>query len=49
MGISPFGTTSDDNYHNQVANALFTVTQHIDYWNYTQDEQWLRARPATPS
>ncbi|TKK90778.1 hypothetical protein FDA94_03155 [Herbidospora galbida] len=42
VGISPFGTTSDDNYHNQVANALFTVTQHIEYWQYTQDEQWLR-------
>ncbi|WP_066375362.1 discoidin domain-containing protein [Herbidospora mongoliensis] len=42
VGISPFGTVSDDNYHNQVANALFTVTQHIEYWNHTRDEQWLR-------
>ncbi|MEO3857024.1 discoidin domain-containing protein [Acrocarpospora sp. B8E8] len=43
VGISPFGATSDNNYHQQVVNGLFTVTQHIAYWDYTRDREFLAA------
>ena len=41
VGIGPWGTTTDDNYWNQVANSLFTVTQYISYYDYTQNTTWL--------
>ncbi|GLW09289.1 hypothetical protein Misp01_44180 [Microtetraspora sp. NBRC 13810] len=44
VGIAPFGATADDNYHQQVANALFTVTQYIAYHDYTQDRAFLSSR-----
>ncbi|GAA0435039.1 hypothetical protein Acor_32350 [Acrocarpospora corrugata] len=42
VGIAPFGATVGDTYHQQVGNSLFAVTQYISYWQYTQDEEWLR-------
>ena len=41
VGIGPWGSTTDDNYHQQVANSLFTVTQYIQYYDYTQNTSWL--------
>ncbi|WP_285773642.1 discoidin domain-containing protein [Microtetraspora sp. NBRC 13810] len=41
VGIAPFGATVGDLYHQQVANALFTVTQYISYYDYTQDRDFL--------
>ncbi|RCG28625.1 hypothetical protein DQ384_23045 [Sphaerisporangium album] len=41
VGIGPFGSTVGDVYHQQVANSLFTVTQYISYWEYTQDRAFL--------
>ena len=44
VGIGPFGSTTDDNYHQQVGNSLFTVTQYISYYDYTQDTSWLSSQ-----
>ncbi|GAA4172043.1 hypothetical protein GCM10022251_68200 [Phytohabitans flavus] len=41
VGIAPFGSTADDNYHQQVGNSLFAVTQFIAYYDYTQDTTFL--------
>jgi hypothetical protein len=41
VGIGPWGSTPDDNYWQQVGNSLFTVTQYISYFDYTQDTAWL--------
>ena len=41
VGIGPWGTTTDDNYWNQVGNSLFTVSQYLQYYDYTQDTAWL--------
>jgi alpha-L-fucosidase 2 len=43
VGIGPWGSTTDDNYWQQVADSLFTVTQYISYYDYTQDTSWLSA------
>ena len=40
VGIGPYGSTTDDNYHQQVANSLFTATQYIQYYDYTQNTSW---------
>ncbi|GAA4576225.1 discoidin domain-containing protein [Planotetraspora kaengkrachanensis] len=42
VGIAPFGATADDNYHQQVVNSLFTATQYISYYDYTQDRAFLQ-------
>ncbi|MCW2880843.1 MAG: hypothetical protein JWQ95_4943 [Sphaerisporangium sp.] len=44
VGIAPFGATADDNYHQQVVNSLFTVTQYISYYDYTQDRNFLSSK-----
>ncbi|MFC4592065.1 discoidin domain-containing protein [Sphaerisporangium corydalis] len=44
VGIAPFGATADDNYHQQVGNSLFTVTQYISYYEYTQDRNFLSGK-----
>ncbi|QHW32096.1 hypothetical protein GZH47_15600 [Paenibacillus rhizovicinus] len=44
VGIGPYGSTTDDNYHEQVANSLFAVTQFIAYYDYTQDKTFLENR-----
>ncbi|WP_405150009.1 discoidin domain-containing protein [Sphaerisporangium sp. NBC_01403] len=44
VGIAPFGATADDNYHQQVGNSLFTVTQYISYYEYTQDRDFLSGK-----
>ncbi|MFD5114461.1 discoidin domain-containing protein [Streptomyces sp. NPDC058391] len=42
VGIGPYGSTTDDQYHQQVSNSLFTASQFIDYYEYTQDVDFLR-------
>ncbi|MFJ5683921.1 glycosyl hydrolase family 95 catalytic domain-containing protein [Streptomyces sp. NPDC093099] len=48
VGISPFGSasgsTTDDQYHQQVSNSLFSATQFVAYYEYTQDEDFLRTK-----
>ncbi|GIH26443.1 hypothetical protein Aph01nite_47530 [Acrocarpospora phusangensis] len=44
VGITPFTYTSDASYHQQVANSLFTATQYVSYYEYTQDRNFLTAR-----
>ncbi|WP_344942335.1 discoidin domain-containing protein [Sphaerisporangium flaviroseum] len=44
VGIAPFGATADDNYHQQVGNSLFTVTQYIAYYDHTQDRAFLSGK-----
>jgi hypothetical protein len=41
VGIGPFGATTDNNYWQQVGNALFTATQYVAYYDYTQDRNFL--------
>lgn len=41
VGIAPFGSTADNNYHQQVGNSLFAVSQFIAYYDYTQDTSFL--------
>ncbi|MEV4509926.1 discoidin domain-containing protein [Dactylosporangium sp. NPDC049525] len=42
VGIAPYGSTADNNYHQQVGNALFTATQYIAYYDYTRDRTFLQ-------
>ncbi|TDV57858.1 discoidin domain-containing protein [Actinophytocola oryzae] len=42
VGIGPWGTTTDDNYWQQVSNGLFNTSQFIAYWDYTRDVDYLR-------
>lgn len=48
VGIGPFGSasgsTTDDQYHQQVSNSLFSATQFISYYEYTQDVNFLRTK-----
>ena len=44
VGIAPFGATADDNYHQQVVNSLFTVSQYIAYYDYTRDRTFLTSK-----
>ncbi|MBE1491829.1 discoidin domain-containing protein [Plantactinospora soyae] len=44
VGIGPFGSTADDNYHQQVVNSLFAVSQFIAYYDYTQDRTFLSTK-----
>ncbi|GIH10363.1 hypothetical protein Rhe02_84300 [Rhizocola hellebori] len=41
VGIAPFGSTADNNYHQQVVNSLFAATQFIAYYDYTRDNAYL--------
>ncbi|MYV54685.1 discoidin domain-containing protein [Streptomyces sp. SID3212] len=42
VGIGPYGTTTDDQYHQQVSNSLFSASQFVAYYEYTQDTDFLR-------
>ncbi|MFC1438816.1 discoidin domain-containing protein [Streptacidiphilus sp. N1-10] len=42
VGIGPFGSTTDDEYLQQVANSLFAASQFAAYYEYTQDRAFLR-------
>ncbi|MFF2483477.1 S-layer homology domain-containing protein [Paenibacillus sp. NPDC058071] len=42
VGIGPFGSTTDDNYWHQVVNSLFSASQFVAYYDYTQDKDFLR-------
>ena len=42
VGIGPFGMILDANYHHQTLNACFSAALLIDYYDYTQDEDFLR-------
>jgi alpha-L-fucosidase 2 len=42
VGIGPYGTTTDDQYHQQVSNSLFSASQFVSYYEYTQDADFLR-------
>ncbi|WP_370127283.1 discoidin domain-containing protein [Streptacidiphilus sp. EB103A] len=42
VGIGPFGSTTDDEYLQQVANSLFAASQFAAYYEYTQDRVFLR-------
>ncbi|MDX3852423.1 discoidin domain-containing protein [Streptomyces sp. AK02-01A] len=44
VGIGPYGSTTDDQYHQQVSNSLFTASQFIEYYDYTQDVDFLRTK-----
>ncbi|PJJ61889.1 OmpL47-type beta-barrel domain-containing protein [Compostimonas suwonensis] len=41
VGIGPFGSTTDDNYHHQTLDSLFNATQFISYYEYTGDTDYL--------
>ncbi len=43
VGLGLHGSTTDDIYLNQVSNALFTTSQYVQYFEYTQDRQILDA------
>ncbi|WP_238008486.1 discoidin domain-containing protein [Dactylosporangium sp. AC04546] len=42
VGIAPYGSTADNNYHQQVGNALFAATQYVAYYDYTRDRAFLQ-------
>ncbi|MFI5757295.1 glycosyl hydrolase family 95 catalytic domain-containing protein [Streptomyces sp. NPDC051569] len=42
VGIGPYGSTTDDQYHQQVSDSLFSASQFISYYEYTQDADFLR-------
>jgi hypothetical protein len=42
VGIGPWGTTTDDNYWQQVVDGLFNASQFIQYWEYTRNVTFLR-------
>lgn len=42
VGIGPWGMTLDANYHNQTLNAAFSAYPLIQYYEYTQDEEFLQ-------
>jgi len=44
VGIGPFGSTADNQYHQQVVNSLFSVSQFIAYYDYTQDRTFLSTK-----
>jgi alpha-L-fucosidase 2 len=44
VGIAPFGSTADNNYHQQVVDSLFTVSQYVTYYELTQDQTFLSSR-----
>jgi hypothetical protein len=42
VGIGPWGSTPDDNTHNQVSDATFAAIPFIWHYYYTQDKEFLR-------
>lgn len=42
VGIGPWGMELDASYHNQTFNAPFSAYPLIQYYEYTQDEDFLR-------
>lgn len=42
VGIGPWGMTLDASYHNQTFNAPFSAYPLIQYYEYTQDEEFLQ-------
>lgn len=42
VGIGPWGMILDKSYHNQTLNASFSAYPLIQYYEYTQDEDFLR-------
>ncbi|MBM9506684.1 discoidin domain-containing protein [Actinacidiphila acididurans] len=44
VGIGPYGSTTDDNYWQQVADSLFAASQFCAYWEYTRDVTFLREK-----
>ena len=42
VGIGPWGMKLDSGYHNEALNAAFSAYPMIEYYNYTQDETFLR-------
>ncbi|MGW7681679.1 glycosyl hydrolase family 95 catalytic domain-containing protein [Kribbella sp. NPDC054772] len=42
VGLGPYGSTTDDVYLNQVSNVLFTASQYVEYFDHTQDTEFLR-------
>ena len=41
VGIGPFGTTCDDNYHQEAMNAAYSAYPMMEYYDYTQDKSYL--------
>jgi alpha-L-fucosidase 2 len=41
VGIGPWGSTPDNNYHNQVSNATFAAIPFVWHYEYTQDLDFL--------
>ncbi|MEV5707251.1 hypothetical protein [Actinoallomurus sp. NPDC052274] len=44
VGIGPFGSTTDDQYLQQVVGSLFAASQFVSYYEYTQDRAFLRQK-----
>jgi len=44
VGIGPWGSTPDNNYHNQVSNATFAVIPFLWHYYYTQDLTFLEEK-----
>lgn len=42
VGIGPWGMNLDASYHNQTFNAAFSAQPLIQYYEYTQDEEFLQ-------
>ena len=42
VGIGPWGSTPDGNYHNQVSDATFAMLPFVWHYEYTQDIDFLR-------
>ncbi len=42
VGIGPWGMKLDPSYHNQTLNAAFSAYPLIQYYEYTQDESFLK-------
>lgn len=44
VGIGPWASTPDDNYHNQVSDATFAAIPFIWHYEYTLDDGFLREK-----
>jgi alpha-L-fucosidase 2 len=44
VGIGPWASTPDDNYHNQVSDATFAAIPFIWHYEYTMDENFLQEK-----
>jgi alpha-L-fucosidase 2 len=41
VGLGPWGTTADSNFHQQKENAVFAALPFVDYYYATKDTAWL--------